>query len=88
MEKEFKTIDEQINILKKRNIIINDYEKAYNILSKHNYYYLINGYKDLFLNKESDIETFITGTKIEEIYALYFFDKIKKINFLKYLLII
>ena len=47
MEKVFKTIDEQIDILKSRNIIIDDYNKAYIMLSKNNYYYLINGYKDL-----------------------------------------
>ena len=53
MEKEFKTIDEQIEILKSRNIIVGNYDKAYKILEKNNYYYLINGYKDLFLNKKS-----------------------------------
>lgn len=88
MEKEFKTIDEQIQILKSRNIIIENYEKTYNILMKNNYYYLINGYKDLFLDNTSKKEKYINGTNIEEIYALYNFDKNLKINFLKYLLLI
>lgn len=88
MEKTFKTIDEQIDILKSRNIIIDDYSKAYDLLSKNNYYYLINGYKDLFIDNTSKEEKYITGTKIEEIYALYEFDKDIKINFLKYLLLI
>ena len=88
MEKTFKTIDEQIEILKSRNIIINDYDKAYKILSKNNYYYLINGYKDLFIDKASKEEKYIKNTKLEEIYALYEFDKDIKINFLKYLLLI
>ena len=88
MEKTFKTIDEQIEILKSRNIIINDYDKAYKILSKNNYYYLINGYKDLFIYKASKEEKYIKNTKLEEIYALYEFDKDIKINFLKYLLLI
>ena len=68
MEKEFKTIDEQIQILKSRNIIIENYEKTYNILMKNNYYYLINGYKDLFsiiiilkvLLKETEFKKFYT----------------------------
>ena len=34
MEKEFKTIDEQIEILKSRNIIVGNYDKAYKILEK------------------------------------------------------
>lgn len=88
MEKEFKTIDEQIQILKSRNIIIENYEKTYNILMKNNYYYLINGYKDLFLDNTSKKEKYINGTNIEEIYALYNFDKNLKINFLRYLLLI
>lgn len=88
MEKIFKTIDEQIDILKSRNIIIEDYSKAYNLLSKNNYYYLINGYKDLFVDNTSKEEKYINGTKIEEMYALYEFDKDIKINFLKYLLLI
>ena len=50
MEKVFKTLDEQIQLLKSRNILIEDYNKTYKILEKNNYYYLINGYKDLFLN--------------------------------------
>lgn len=88
MEKIFKTIDEQIEILKSRNIIIDDYDKAYKILSKNNYYYLINGYKDLFIDIASKEEKYIKNTKLEEIYALYEFDKDIKINFLKYFLFI
>ena len=88
MEKIFKTIDEQIDILKSRNIIIDDYDKAYNLLSKNNYYYLINGYKELFIDSTSEKEKYIDGTKLEELYALYEFDKDIKINFLKYLLLI
>lgn len=88
MEKTFKTIEEQIQILKSRNILIEDYNKTYDLLNANNYYYLINGYKDLFLNSESDIETYISGTKIEELYSLYVFDKKIKILFLEYLLLI
>ena len=88
MEKVFKTIDEQIDILKSRNIIIDDYNKAYILLSKNNYYYLINGYKDLFIKGTSKKEKYINGTKLDELYSLYEFDKNIKINFLKYLLLI
>ena len=78
MEKIFKTIDEQIDILKSRKIIIDDYDKAYNLLSKNN----------LFIDFTSKEEKYINGTKLEELYALYEFDKDIKINFLKYLLLI
>lgn len=88
MEKEFKTIDEQIEILKSRNIKIDNYNEIYDILKKNNYYYLINGYKDLFLNRNSVKEEYVDNTDIKEIYALYNFDKNIKINFLKYILLI
>ena len=60
MEKDFKTIEEQIEILKTRGIIIND-EKAKEILTENNYYYLINGYKDLFIDNsiERRLDTYI-----------------------------
>ena len=88
MEKEFKTIDEQIEILKLKNILIEDYDKAYKILYKNNYYYLINGYKNLFIDETKNIEKYFDNTKIEEIYSLYKFDKDIKIIFLKYLLLL
>ena len=58
MEKTFKTIDEQIELLKSRNLNIKNNEKAKEILLNNNYYYLINGYKELFLNKNSKKEKF------------------------------
>lgn len=84
LEKTFKTIDEQILLLKSKNLTIKDYDKTYKILEKNNYYYLINGYKDLFLNKN----LYIKNTKFEEIYSLFQFDKNIKIIFLKYILLI
>ena len=58
MEKTFKTINEQIELLKSRNLNIKNNEKAKEILLNNNYYYLINGYKELFLNKNSKKEKF------------------------------
>lgn len=84
--KEFKTIEEQLEIIMSKNITIDDYDKAYKILTKNNYYYLINGYKNLFLDYSSKEEKYINNTKIEELYALYIFDKNIKIIFLKYIL--
>ncbi len=50
LEKEFKTIHEQISILKYRNLTINNDKIAHSILTDNNYYYLINGYKNLFID--------------------------------------
>lgn len=85
MNKEFKTIEEQIDILKERNLIINE-EKAKEIFRDNNYYYLINGYKDLFLDKNSEEEKYIEGATLEEIFALYKFDSELRSAFLKNIL--
>lgn len=87
MKKEFKTIEEQIQILKERGLIINE-EKAIEILTENNYYYLINGYKDLFIDNNSEVEKYKENITLEEIYALYNFDSELRINLLRYLLII
>ena len=75
MEKEFKTIDEQIELLQSRNLHIENKNIARRILLNNNYYYLINGYKDVFLNKNNKEEKFANGTTLEEIYSLYEFDR-------------
>lgn len=75
MDKEFKTLDELVAILKNRNIIIDDEEKAKNILDYENYYSVINGYKDLFLSTTTTKEWYKNGTRFEEIFALYSFDR-------------
>ena len=87
MKKEFKTIEEQIQIIKERGLIINE-EKAIEILTENNYYYLINGYKDLFIDNNSEVEKYKENITLEEIYALYNFDSELRINLLRYLLII
>ena len=38
--KEFKTIDQQIDILRKKGLIIDDEARAYDILLKENYFFL------------------------------------------------
>ena len=84
--KQFKTIDEQIEILKDKGLIINDVEKTKEILLRKNYFF-INGYRHVFFKSSKDKE-FINGTTFEELYALFMFDRnIRNIMF-KYLLIV
>jgi abortive infection bacteriophage resistance protein len=87
MDKEFKTVDEQIEILKQRGLNINE-ELAKEILKENNYYYLINGYKEIFVENNNSQEIYKTNTSLEEIYALYNFDSELRINLLRYILII
>ncbi|OUQ09076.1 hypothetical protein B5E92_01465 [Erysipelatoclostridium sp. An15] len=76
MIREYKTFEQQIEILKNRNLIINDESMAKEILTIHNYYNVINGYKELFCCRdENNNENFINGTTFDELYALYCFDR-------------
>ena len=59
LEKQFKTISEQIELLKSRQLKIKNIEVATKILENNNYYYLINGYKDLFIDSSSNEEKYI-----------------------------
>lgn len=69
--KNFKTIDEQIQILLERGLIINDIEKAKLYLLSQNYYNIINGYASYF---PRDGEYYINNTNFDEIKHLYIFE--------------
>lgn len=88
MEKEFKTVDEQIILLKNKKLNIKNEKNAREILLHNNYYYLVNGYKELFLDKSKKTEVFLKKATLEEIYALYEFDRKIRITFLEYILLI
>ena len=84
--KEFKTLDEQIEILKGRGLLINDVEKAKNLLLRENYFF-INGYRHIFLkNRKNDL--FIDGTTFDELYAVFQFDRSFRNLLFKNLLIV
>lgn len=74
-KKVFKTYEELIELLKSRGIIIDNPECAINILSSENYYSVINGYNDLFLNTTRCSDCYKPGTNFSEIVALYNFDR-------------
>ena len=82
--KVFRTLDEQIDILKEKGLYINDVDKTKNILLKENYFFLI-GYRHLFTTKNKN---FIEGTTFEELYAMFTFDRNIRNIFFKNLLII
>ena len=85
-EKPFKTYDEQIELLKSRGLKITSNNVALKILKEENYYNVINGYKDLFLDKSSDEDKYKIGSDFMEIVALYRFDREIRNLFLKEIL--
>lgn len=85
-KKEFKTLEEQIDILRSKGLIINDVDKAKSILLRENYFF-INGYRYIFLKSVTN-KTFLPGTTFEELYALFTFDRcIRNIMFKNILIV-
>lgn len=80
-DKPFKTYDEQIELLKSRGLIIEDYEFALHALNTISYYDLINRYQRYFM---PDGEKFIDNTRIELLYSFSLFDKSIQSFILKY----
>ena len=72
-KKIFKTIDEQIDILKNKGLDFTDFNNPAEVLVRENYFFL-NGYRHLFL-KSANSSTFIEGTKFSELYGLFTFDR-------------
>ena len=83
--KVFKTIDEQLDILKSKGLAIDDYDKAKEILLRENYFFL-NGYRSPLLVSGS--KRFIDGSSFEELYALFTFDRFFRNIIFKNLLIV
>ena len=71
--KEFKKLDEQIEILRSKGLTINNEKYASEILLRENYFFL-NGYRHLFMKSDSD-KTYIKGVTFEELYSLFLFDR-------------
>ena len=84
--KVFKNLDEQIEILNSKGLIINNVERAKIILLKENYFF-ISGYRHLFMKDGKD-KYFIDGTTFEELYSTFVFDRNIRNIFFKNILII
>lgn len=79
MKKEFKSLDNQLALLKARGLTINNEQKAKRYLLTNNYYSIINGYGKYFQNKP---DHYISGVSFDEVSSLYFFEnEIKKAVF-------
>lgn len=73
MKKEFKTINEQLDILKDRGLIIEDEIATKDALLRENYFFIM-GYRHLFI-KSAKESKFIPGTTFGELYSLFEFDR-------------
>lgn len=90
--KEHKTFNQQLTILRNRGVVVPTNGKPKRFLEQENYYNVVNGYKDLFLIKDSnnlpvEPELYQEGTHFNELKALFLFGRELRILLLKYLLI-
>lgn len=86
-DKPFKTYEEQLQILRSRNISIKDPVLAKQVLSSLSYYTIINGYKNTFLSIAGS-DSFVDGTTFESIYTLHIIDTNLNSILLKYILFV
>ena len=86
IEKQFKNLDQQIEIFKHKGLTIHDEEYAKQVLLRENYFFL-SGYRHLFFKSRTE-KVFIKGTTFEELYSLFLFDRSFRNVFFKYLLVI
>ncbi len=81
--KPFKTIDEQVEILKERGLVIHDEERTKLLLLSNNYYNIINGYSKFF---PTDGDRYTAGTSFDEVVHLHILDTELKHAFFKNIL--
>ena len=86
MEKSFKSLDEQVEILRSKGLIIEDEELTKQILLRENYFF-INGYRVLLMNSYAD-KSFIIGATFRELYSIFLFDRYMRNRLFKNLMII
>lgn len=88
MDKIYSSTNSQLRKLRSRGMIISNGSRAKRIIELENYYNLINGYKQPFLasSYNGTDEKYLEGTKFDEVYALYLFDRELRNIFIRYIL--
>ena len=71
--KTFKTLDEQIDILVNKGLVVDDVKATKSILLRENYFFL-SGYRHLFMDP-IDNKRYLEGTTFKELYSMFLFDR-------------
>ena len=70
----YTTVQEQIELLKSKGLLIEDEIIAAEKLNMYGYYNIINSYKSPYQTEENGVKTYIPGTTFEQIFSLFIFD--------------
>ncbi len=71
--KTFKSLDEQIEMLVEKGLIVTDYDFTRQILLRENYFF-VSGYRHLFMKSSTD-RTYKDGATFDELYSMFYFDR-------------
>ncbi|NNJ33341.1 Abi family protein [Lacrimispora defluvii] len=71
---DFTSLNEQIELLKKRGLLFESIETAKNLLDNYGYYNIINGYKDPYVITVNEEELYKENITFERIYSLFCLD--------------
>ena len=74
INKEYKSINERINILKGRGLLFKNESKAYDILLKHSYFDIINANEKLFDDASFSEKHYLPNIYFEDLYDIYLFN--------------
>lgn len=85
-KKEFKTLDEQLNIFKSKGLTIDNVESAKDVLLMENYFF-INGYRHIFMRSNKD-KRFVNNATFDELHTMFLFDRNLRNILFKNLLVI
>lgn len=83
----FKNLDQQVQILKEKGLIIEDYDETKELLLRENYFF-ISGYRHMFMKEGKKPRSFIEGTTFDELYAVFNFDRALRNIMFKNILIV
>ena len=72
-DKQFKNLDEQIDIFKYKGLTIEDEKYAKEVLLRENYFFL-TGYRHMLMQKNNP-KKYIDGATFEELYSIFLFDR-------------
>lgn len=77
-DRPFTTVSEQIDKLVSRGMGVGDRDRAERFLLSNNYYRVVNGYKDFFIDRgksSENNETYRSGSTFDQLVDLYTFDR-------------
>ncbi|ADQ03044.1 Hypothetical protein BBMN68_338 [Bifidobacterium longum subsp. longum BBMN68] len=77
LRKPYRSVNEQLRILRSRGMAVD--AGAGHVLRREGYYPIVNGYKDLFLDRKACLtagdDRYGTDARFDDLYALFLFDR-------------